>query len=59
MTGDADLYMPPSVLRMFLAHMHAAEWVIIPETGHSSYWENPSPFNTALLAFLSKHAVAP
>jgi pimeloyl-ACP methyl ester carboxylesterase len=51
-TGDADLYTPPSVLRMFLSHMRAAEWAIIPETGHSSYWECPERFNAAVLAFL-------
>ena len=54
-TGDADLYTPPSVLRMFLAHMKTAEWAIIPETGHSSYWESPESFNAAVLAFLRKH----
>jgi pimeloyl-ACP methyl ester carboxylesterase len=53
-TGDADLYMPPSVLRMFLAHMPNAEWAVVPETGHSSYWENPELFNAAVLAFLRK-----
>ena len=54
-TGDADLYTPPSVLRMFLERMSNAEWAIIPETGHSSYWENPELFNATVLAFLAKH----
>jgi pimeloyl-ACP methyl ester carboxylesterase len=54
-TGDADLYMPPSVLRMFVAHMKHAESAVIAETGHSSYWENPEPFNRAVLAFIRKH----
>jgi pimeloyl-ACP methyl ester carboxylesterase len=53
-TGDADLYMPPSVLRMFLKHMKTAEWAIIPDTGHSSYWERPELFNSTVLAFLCK-----
>lgn len=53
-SGDADLYTPPSVLRMFAEHMHGAEWTIIPETGHSSYWENPELFNASVLAFLGK-----
>lgn len=51
-TGDADLYTPPSVLRMFAQRMPHAELAIIPETGHSSYWENPSAFNATVLAFL-------
>jgi pimeloyl-ACP methyl ester carboxylesterase len=54
-TGDADLYTPPSVLRRFAQRMPHAEVAIIPETGHSSYWENPAAFNAALLAFLQKH----
>jgi len=54
-TGDADLYTPPSVLRMFLQHMPGAESAIIPESGHSSYWERPETFNAAVLAFLHKH----
>jgi pimeloyl-ACP methyl ester carboxylesterase len=56
-TGDADLYMPPSVLRMFLEHMKTAAWSVIPETGHSSYWENPESFNAAMLAFLRKQRI--
>jgi pimeloyl-ACP methyl ester carboxylesterase len=53
--GDADLYMPPSVLRLFASHMPHAEAVVIPETGHSAYWENPEVFNRTVLAFLAKH----
>ena len=55
LTGDADLYTPPAVLRMFSARMPHAESAIIAETGHSSYWENPAAFNAAVLAFLRKH----
>ncbi len=55
MTGDADLYTPPSVLRMFTAHMKQAESAVIAETGHSSYWENPDVFNRTVLAFIAKH----
>ena len=55
MTGDADLYTPPSVLRLFTARMPHAESAVIAETGHSSYWESPQEFNRAVLAFLRKH----
>ena len=54
-TGDADLYMPPSVLRMFVSHMSKAESAVIPETGHSSYWESPEAFNRIVLAFMAKY----
>ena len=55
LTGDADLYTPPAVLRMFAQRMPHAESAVIAETGHSSYWENPAAFNAAVLAFLRKH----
>jgi pimeloyl-ACP methyl ester carboxylesterase len=55
MTGDADLYCPPAVLRLFAAHLPTAETRIVPETGHSAYWEQPDEFNRAILAFVAKH----
>ena len=55
LTGDADLYAPPPVLRLFAAHIKGAEVVIVPEAGHSTYWEQPETFNRAVLNFLRKH----
>ena len=55
MTGDADLYTPPSVLRIFTSHIKRAEFAVIPESGHSSFWENPDIFNRTVLAFISKY----
>jgi pimeloyl-ACP methyl ester carboxylesterase len=55
MTGDADLYCPPAVLRLFAAHMPTAETRIVPETGHSAYWEQPDELNRAILTFVAKH----
>jgi len=54
-TGDADLYCPPSVLRLFAARIRGAETVVLPETGHSGYWEQPDLFNRAVLEFVTKH----
>jgi pimeloyl-ACP methyl ester carboxylesterase len=54
-TGDADMYTPPAVLRMFSARIRGAESMVIPETGHSAYWEQPELFNRAVLAFLARH----
>lgn len=56
LTGDADLYTPPSVLRLFKEHMPRAELVIVPESGHAAYWENTAAFNDAVLRFLRRHA---
>ena len=55
MTGDSDLYTPPSLLRMQAQHMPHAEVHVVREAGHSPYWEQPAVFNQILLAFLAKH----
>jgi pimeloyl-ACP methyl ester carboxylesterase len=55
LTGDADLYEPPPVLRLFAARIKNAESVIVPDAGHSAYWEQPEIFNRSLLAFIDKH----
>src|SRR5262249_20159019 len=52
LTGDADLYMPPSLLREVASHMRGATVVVVPECGHSAYWEQPDIFNRAVLDFL-------
>ena len=55
MTGAADLYAPPPLLRLYAARIKNAASVIIPEAGHSAYWEQPELFNRAVLAFIRKH----
>jgi pimeloyl-ACP methyl ester carboxylesterase len=55
LTGDADMFAPPSIMRMFAARVKNSQAVVIPEAGHSAYWENPEAFNKAVLAFLARH----
>jgi pimeloyl-ACP methyl ester carboxylesterase len=55
LTGGADLYAPPPIQRMFAARIKHAESVIVPEAGHSTYWEQPEVFNRAVLNFIRKH----
>jgi pimeloyl-ACP methyl ester carboxylesterase len=54
-TGGADLYAPPPVMRLFAARITHAETVVVPEAGHSTYWEQPEVFNRAVLDFIRKH----
>jgi pimeloyl-ACP methyl ester carboxylesterase len=56
LTGDADLYSPPAVKQMFARHIPNSELVIVPEAGHSSYWEQPEIFNKAVLDFIGRHS---
>ena len=53
--GDADLGVAPPMLRMFTSHLPNAELVLVPEAGHSIYWEQPELFNRTVLDFLKRH----
>ena len=55
LTGDADLFAPPAVMRLFKARIKNAEAVVVPEAGHSAYWEQPEIFNRTVLDFIRKH----
>jgi pimeloyl-ACP methyl ester carboxylesterase len=55
LTGDADSSTPPSLMRMLARHIPDVELIIVPETGHSPYWERPDLFNDAVLDFLDRH----
>jgi pimeloyl-ACP methyl ester carboxylesterase len=55
LTGDADLYTPPSVLRLLAARFPNCESVVIPECGHSAFWEQPETFNQTVLDYIGKH----
>ena len=52
LTGDGDLYMPPSLLREVAARIRGATVVVVPECGHSAFWEQPEVFNRAVLEFI-------
>jgi pimeloyl-ACP methyl ester carboxylesterase len=54
--GDADLAVAPPMLRAIQSHLPNAELQLIPEAGHSVYWEQPDAFNRALLSFFARHA---
>jgi pimeloyl-ACP methyl ester carboxylesterase len=54
-TGDADLYIPPWLMREYARHIPRCETAIIPGAGHSAYWEQPEIFNKLVLDFIRKH----
>jgi pimeloyl-ACP methyl ester carboxylesterase len=55
LTGGADLYTPPAVLQLFSKRIKTSTAVILPEVGHSAYWEQPELFNRAVLDFIRQH----
>jgi pimeloyl-ACP methyl ester carboxylesterase len=52
MTGDADLYTPPSIMRLIAAHLPGCRTAVVAESGHNPQWEQPESFNDAVLDFL-------
>jgi pimeloyl-ACP methyl ester carboxylesterase len=52
MTGAADLITPPSISRLIAAQIAGSRLVVVPEAGHSPYWEQPEIFNRAILDFV-------
>lgn len=52
MTGAADMFTPPSIMRMIARHVPDNQVVIVPECGHSPYWEQPEFFNRTVLGFI-------
>jgi pimeloyl-ACP methyl ester carboxylesterase len=55
LTGGADMYAPPAVQKLLAAHIKHAETVVVPDAGHSTYWEQPDAFNRTVLGFIRKH----
>ena len=54
MTGAADMFTSPSIMRMIALHVPNNEVVIAPECGHSIYWEQPEFFNRTVLGFIGR-----
>jgi pimeloyl-ACP methyl ester carboxylesterase len=52
LTGDADLYMPAPVLKLFSDRIRNSNAVVLTDVGHSAYWERPEAFNRAVLDFI-------
>ncbi len=50
--GGADLAAPPALGRLVAKHLPNRVMQVMPEAGHSIYWEQPEAFNEAVLAFL-------
>jgi pimeloyl-ACP methyl ester carboxylesterase len=55
LTGDADLYAPPPMVRLFATRIKGSELLVVPEAGHSVYWEQPEVFNRSVVEFIRKH----
>jgi pimeloyl-ACP methyl ester carboxylesterase len=52
MPGDADLIAPPALMKLWGRHLANAEWMEVPDAGHSIAWEQPEIFNSYVIQFL-------
>lgn len=52
LTGDADLYAPPANARLIAGRIPGARLTILPDSGHSPWWEVPELYNREILNFL-------
>jgi pimeloyl-ACP methyl ester carboxylesterase len=51
-TGDADLWIPPYMLRQVGERIPNSKVVVVPNSGHAVQWEQPEIFNNAVLDFI-------
>ncbi len=55
LVGDRDALFPPEVLREVASIIPGTRFREIPGAGHSTYFETPQAFNTAVDEFLAEH----
>lgn len=54
LVGDHDAVTPPEIIAACHRATPGSRYVVIPESGHSTYFEQAAAFNAAVLAFLSE-----
>lgn len=54
LSAGADLYAPPTLMRLWASRLPRHDWDVLPEAGHAINWERPEAFNAKVLAFLAK-----
>jgi pimeloyl-ACP methyl ester carboxylesterase len=56
-TGDADLWIPPYLLRQVAEKIPNSKVVVVEDSGHGVQWEQPQAFNDAVLNFIRSRAM--
>lgn len=54
LSGGADMTAPPPLMKLLASRIRNAEF-LVPNAGHSVYWEEPEVFNRSVLDFIRKH----
>ena len=53
LVGQDDTLMPPHIIKLASEYIKDSEFLIIPDCGHSVYWEKPYVFNSEVNRFIS------
>lgn len=59
LVGSDDVLYPPDVIAMGSQLVPGAEWLVLPDAGHSAYFERPEAFNQVVYSFLVRHGLGP
>lgn len=59
MVGSDDVLYPTDVIEMAHWLVPGSEFQVIPDAGHSAYFERPDAFNQLLFDFLARHGLGP
>ena len=53
--GEEDTLVAPAVLEVMHDKIPHSEFAVVPEAGHSVYYERPKIFNRLTVEFLKRH----
>ena len=53
-TSEQDRLLPPEVIREVADLIPGSDFVVLPDAGHSAYFETPEAFNAAVAQFLGR-----
>ena len=55
LAGGADLYAAPPRMQAMADRIPDCEFALMPDAGHSAYWEQPETWNRLVLEFVRAH----
>jgi 3-oxoadipate enol-lactonase len=58
LVADDDIIIRPALSRRLFDALPNATWASVPG-GHAAFWEDPGPWNRALISFVAAHAAPP
>jgi 3-oxoadipate enol-lactonase len=57
LVADDDTIIRPALSRRLFDGLPNAEWAVVPG-GHGAFWENPGPWNRAVIDFITRQSAA-